>query len=262
MNIKKHTVIYLLGLPSIVLALTFMILPDYHSVLAQQQITTNPIGTSNVTQQQNQNWTGSISLFSPILDALKSKIHTTLNDATTNAMKAAGGSNASAIAAFIHRENGFLVYDVFVLDSNNNVHRVIVDPGNGKVLSSQIMSLMDMMSKVHSAPAPGDLIIAPFLIGDGISTPELSMLPGTIDTGGGGNPRMMVSPGMLLGGPITTGGNGRSNMMSGPIIIGPGGPAVMMVFPGMLLRLPSEPGIMAGPIDTGGGGGGPNPVKP
>ena len=40
---------------------------------------------------QNQNWTGSISLFGPILDAFKSKIHATLNDATTNAINAVGG---------------------------------------------------------------------------------------------------------------------------------------------------------------------------
>jgi len=243
MNSNKHTVIHLLGLSSIALALTFMILPNYHSVLAQQQITTNPIGTSNITsQQQNQNWTGSISLFSPILDAFKSKIHATLNDATTNAIMAAGGSNASAIAAFIHPKNGFLVYDVFVLDSSNNVHRVIIDPGNGQVLSNQLMSLMDMMSKVHSAPAPfgdpihepdrrmlsagppapGDLIIAPLLSGDGISTPERNM---------------------LLCSPIGTGGGANSTMM--------------MLSPGMLLRLSSELGgpWMMGPIDTGPGHG-------
>jgi hypothetical protein len=105
---------------------------------------------------QNQSWTGSISLFSPIIDAFKSKIHTTLNDATTNAINAVSGggagSNASAgaVGAFIHPENGFLVYSVFVLDSSNNIHKVIVDPGNGKVLSNQQMSMMEMMSMIHT----------------------------------------------------------------------------------------------------------------
>ena len=121
----------------------------------QQQ---NPYSMSMSSGLQNQNWTGSISLFSPILDAFKSKIHTTLNNATTSALNAVVGggrggggtsSNASAVAAFIHPENGFLVYDVFVLDSSNNIHRVIVDPGNGKVLSNQQMSLMDMMFMMH-----------------------------------------------------------------------------------------------------------------
>jgi hypothetical protein len=148
--------------------LAFMISPNDHSVLAQQQNSSNNktisiTMTPNTQQQnpysmsmrsglQNQNWTGSISLFSPILDMFKSKVHTTLNDATTNAINSVGGgagSNASAVAAFIHPENGFLVDDVFVLDSSNNIHRVIVDPENGKVLSNQQMSMMEMMSMMH-----------------------------------------------------------------------------------------------------------------
>ena len=100
--------------------------------------------------------------FSPILDAFKSKIHTTLNDATTNAIKAVGGgSNSSAVAAFIHPERGFLVYDVFVLDSSNNIHRVIVDPGNGKVLSNQPMSWMDTMSMMHPSMGMGMMMGLP-----------------------------------------------------------------------------------------------------
>ena len=151
MNNKKYTVSYLAGLSAIALTLAFMIVQYNNSVLAQQNSSSTPSSSSNnktmtitVTpnkQQQSpfsmssssRNWTGSISLFSPIIDAYKSKIHTTLNDATTNAIKAvAGGSNSSAVAAFIHPEGGFLVYDVFVLDPSNNIHRVIVDPGNGK----------------------------------------------------------------------------------------------------------------------------------
>ena len=168
MKNKNHIIIYLLELSSIALALAFMISPNDHSVLAQQQNSSNNktisiTMTPNTQQQnpysmsmssglQNQNWTGSISLFNPILDMFKSKVHTTLNDATTNAINSVGGgagSNASAVAAFIHPENGFLVDDVFVLDSSNNIHRVIVDPGNGKVLSNQQMSMMEMMSMMH-----------------------------------------------------------------------------------------------------------------
>lgn len=161
MKNKNHIIIYLLELSSIALALAFMISPNDHSVLAQQQNSSNNktisiTMTPNTQQQnpysmsmssglQNQNWTGSISLFRPILDMFKSKVHTTLNGATTNAINSVGGgarSNASAVAAFIHPENGFLV-------ASNNIHRVIVDPGNGKVLSNQQMSMMEMMSMMH-----------------------------------------------------------------------------------------------------------------
>ena len=197
MNNKKYTVSYLAGLSAIALALAFMIVQYNNNVLAQQNSSTpsssgnnNKTMTMTVTpnkQQQSpfsmssssQNWTGSISLFSPIIDAFKSKIHTTLNDATTNAIKAvAGGSNSSAVAAFIHPEGGFLVYDVFVLDSSNNIHRVIVDPGNGKVLSTQRMSIMDMMTMAH--PSMGMM-----------GGPEMMMQHG-----------MMGGPGMgMMGGP-------------------------------------------------------------
>ena len=37
------------------------------------------------------------------------------------------------------------------MDGNNNVHKVIVDPGNGKVLSNQQMSMMEMMAIMHPA---------------------------------------------------------------------------------------------------------------
>jgi hypothetical protein len=197
MNNKKYTVSYLAGLSAIALALAFMIVQYNNSVLAQQNSSTPSSSSNNRTmtmtvnpnnKQQSpfsmssssQNWTGSISLFSPIIDAFKSKIHTTLNDATTNAIKAvAGGSNSSAVAAFIHPEGGFLVYDVFVLDSSNNIHRVIVDPGNGKVLSTQRMSIMDMMAMAH--PSMGMMM----------GGPEMTLQHG-----------MMGGPGMgMMGGP-------------------------------------------------------------
>jgi hypothetical protein len=156
---------------------------------------------------QNQNWTGSISLFNPIMDMFKSKVHTTLNDAITSAIGAVGGgtaagSNASAaaVAAFIHPENGFLVYNVFVLDPNNNVHRVIVDPGNGKVLSNQQMSMMEMMSMIHPSMGMG--------MGGMMMGPPGMM----IDHGMG-----MMKHGMMMGG----GGPSAMGMMGGPGMMGP-----------------------------------------
>jgi hypothetical protein len=214
MDNKNHTVMHLVGLSSIALGLAFMISPNNHSALAQQlnssnnktisitmtpntqqqQQNTNSMGTRSGLQ--NQNWTGSISLFSPMLDMFKSKIHTTLNSAITSAISAVGGgaagSNASAaaVAAFIHPENGFLVYNVFVLDPNNTIHRVIVDPGNGKVLSNQPMSMMEIMSMMH---------------------PSMGM-------GMGG--MMMGQPGMMMD-------NGMGMMQHG-MMMGGGGPGMMM----------------------------------
>jgi hypothetical protein len=228
---NKKIVIKLTGLFGIALALAFMILPNNHSVLSQQQNSTNPSGNSssssnnktvsitmtpNTQQQQqnpysmssmtsglqNQNWTGSISLFSPIIDAFKSKIHTTLNDATTNAINAVSGggagSNASAgaVAAFIHPENGFLVYDVFVLDSSNNIHRVVVDPGNGKVLSNQRMSMMEMMMGPHGMGLTGPPFPPNEMMGPPPPPPGTGMMSVPLPPP---NDMMMTRHGMMMG---------------------------------------------------------------
>jgi hypothetical protein len=177
----KHAAGNIVALSAIAVALACMILPNGSIALAQQQNTTTNGATKtlmpggqqtsqipNFTRMNPANWTGSISLFSPIMDAFKAKIHTTINDATTNALKAVGGgSNSSAVAAFIHPERGFLVYDVFVLDSNNNVHRLIVDPGNGKVLSNQLMSLMEVMAMMHPSMGAG-MMGGPSMVGHGM----------------------------------------------------------------------------------------------
>jgi hypothetical protein len=231
---KKDTIIYLLGLSGIVLALAFMISPNNNNMVLAQQNNTNTTTSSsngasgmmtpNILQQnpysmtgssgaQNQSWTGSISLFSPIIDAFKSKIHTTLNDASTTAINAVSGGGtgagsnssaaAAAVAAFIHPENGFLVYDVFVLDPSNNIHRVIVDPGNGRLLSNQPMSVMDMMTMAH--PSMGMMGMGPpnMMMGPPPQASPLAMdmmmgspFPPHSMMMGGGPPGM----GMMMGG--------------------------------------------------------------
>jgi hypothetical protein len=228
MDSKNHTVMYLLGMSSIALALAFMISPNNNNndnnVMAQPSSSytmgpnrPNPMmSMSSGLQNQNQSWTGSISLFSPIIDAFKSKIHTTLSTAITTAISAVGGgaaagSNASAggVAAFIHPENGFLVYSVFVLDPNNNIHKVIIDPGNGKVLSNQQMSMMDAMFMMHPSMgtgAPGMMMgpppqASPLVMGMMMGPPSMMMDRGMggmmqhdMMMGGGGPPDMTVGP--------------------------------------------------------------------
>lgn len=114
------------------------------TTIAQTNSTQKQIMNPKAMMSPGANITGSVPILPTLMQALKSRVHTTLNDATTTALKSVGG-NSSAVAAFIHPENGFLVYDVIVLSANTNLHRVIVDAGNGKVLSSQSMSMRDMM---------------------------------------------------------------------------------------------------------------------
>jgi uncharacterized membrane protein YkoI len=137
---------------------------------------------SMMTGNRGANITGSVPLLPTMMQALKSRVHTSLNDATTTALKSVGG-NSSAVAAFIRPENGFLVYNVIVLDASNSIHRVIVDAGNGKVLSSQSMSMMNMMM------GPGMGMMGHGGAGMGMMGPGMGMM------GHGGAGMGMMGPG-------------------------------------------------------------------
>jgi hypothetical protein len=84
------------------------------------------------------NWTGSIQVSNALSQIIQSQVHTTLGDAATSAEKLIG-ANSHATSANLREERGYLVYTVWVKDSNSNSHKVIVDPGNGKVLFTQLI---------------------------------------------------------------------------------------------------------------------------
>jgi uncharacterized membrane protein YkoI len=152
---KKAKVNYWLSILGAITASVSMLLPLSHIVQAQQNSTgfankmaIPPRAIYGPPTIPTANWTGSVQILPTIMQAFKSQIHINLNEATTNALQAVG-TNSSAVAAFIHPDGGFLVYNVFVMNGNNNIHKVIVDPGNGKVLSNQQMSMMQMMAIMH-----------------------------------------------------------------------------------------------------------------
>jgi hypothetical protein len=116
--------------------------------------------SQSFTNQNADNFTGSVSIFQPIINGFKSSIHTSLSDAISTAEQSVG-NNATTIAAFIHPEKEFIVYDVFAIDSNNIPHKVVVDPGNGNILSTQQMSFMEMMMFFHGGGSFGSDMMGP-----------------------------------------------------------------------------------------------------
>ena len=88
---------------------------------------------------RGENVTSSINLMNIITNALGSQIKVSLSNATTTA-ESSVGNNSHAVAAHLGDENEYLVYTIFVIDPNMNFHTVIVDPGNGQVLSSKQIS--------------------------------------------------------------------------------------------------------------------------
>jgi uncharacterized membrane protein YkoI len=93
------------------------------------------------------NWTGSVPLRPLLTSIIESKTNTSLSKAADNAEKAVG-INAHALEAKIGVERGYLVYTIGV-EFKDNLYKVLVDAGNGKVLSAQSLSASDII-KMHA----------------------------------------------------------------------------------------------------------------
>jgi len=91
---------------------------------------------STNTAYSSPNWIGSIQVSNALSQMIQSKVHTTLGNAAAGAEKAVG-INSHATSANLGEERGYLVYTVRIMDGNSNSHKVIVDPGNGRVLFDQ-----------------------------------------------------------------------------------------------------------------------------
>jgi len=138
-------------------------------------------GTGNTS-----NASGTISIISPIVNGFKSLMRASLLDAITTAQNSLGG-NSTTVAAFIHPSNGFIVYDTFVLDANNNIHKIVVDPANGRILISEPLSLMELMMMVHGGG-----------MGMGSGMDKGMMMGHGMGLGSGMDKGMMMGPGMMM----------------------------------------------------------------
>jgi hypothetical protein len=124
---------------------------------------------------RGENVTSSINLMNIIADALGSQIKVSLSNATTTA-ESSVGNNSHAVAAHLGDVNGYLVYTIFVLDPNMNFNTVIVDPGNGQVLSSKQIS-KEEHSMMHKGMMMGPGMMGPGMMGPGMMGPGM-MGPG------------------------------------------------------------------------------------
>jgi hypothetical protein len=111
------------------------------------------------------NVTSSINLMSVISNAIGSNINVSLSDAAT-AAESSVGNGSHAASAELGENNGYLVYNVMVIDPSMNFSKVIVDPGNGEVLFSKQLSKMEhmMMHEMggqHMMMGPGMMIGGP-----------------------------------------------------------------------------------------------------
>jgi uncharacterized membrane protein YkoI len=133
------------------------------------------------------NVTGSIKMSSVIGNALSSQIKVGLNQSAMTAEKAVG-NNSHAVAAHIGVQNGYLVYTIWVIDPNMKFNRVIVDAGNGKVLSNQPISEGESMM-IHGMMMGGGGMMMQH-------GPGGMMMRGGGYSAGGSHGMMMGGPGM------------------------------------------------------------------
>jgi cytoskeletal protein RodZ len=113
----------------------------------------------NILQQQQPVPSSSVKTLPLVVQTLVSKINTTLNDATTTAIKSVGDNNNSlAIGTFLKADiDGGLAYKVFILDpdSPENLSILTVDPSNGRVLATAQLPAPGILSNMVVPPAGG-----------------------------------------------------------------------------------------------------------
>jgi hypothetical protein len=101
----------------------------------------------------SQNVTGSIKLMPKVLDAITSQIKVSINEAISSAEKKVG-NNSRAVAGHLDVANGYLTYSIWIISPDSNIHKIVVDAGNGKILLSKTLSLQNMTHMMGPMMAP------------------------------------------------------------------------------------------------------------
>lgn len=103
-------------------------------IKAQNTINRN-FTNNNATTNSLLNLNGSLPVLQITTQALLSHLNTTMNEATLKALNEIG-KKSIALTNTLDIVKGFLAYKVIVIDANGNLHEVLVDSGDGKVLFS------------------------------------------------------------------------------------------------------------------------------
>jgi uncharacterized membrane protein YkoI len=154
-----------------------------NNAIAQMQpgMMTGNMTADGLMMKSGQNITSSINLMNIIGQAIGSNVNVSLSDAATTA-EGSVGNDSHAVAAHIDEQNGYLVYNVMVIDPSMNISKVIVDPGNGQVLFSKQLSKEEHMM-MHGMTGPGMMGMGPGMTGMGPGM--MGMGPGMMGMGPG-----------------------------------------------------------------------------
>jgi plastocyanin len=172
----------------------------------------------NMIMTGGKNITSSINLMNIINQAIGSRVNVSLSEAATAAEGIS--NNSRVVAAYLGEENGYLVYNVMVIDPSMNFSKAIVDPGNGHLLFSKQLSKEDMMKdemERHHKMMSMMMGIGEHDMMMGGPQHDMGMMMGPMNQGmmmgERGERNMTMGPGMMTGGHQ----QGRG-MMMGPML--------------------------------------------
>jgi hypothetical protein len=99
---------------------------------------------------------GTINLEQTILEAIGSKVNTSLTQAITTAERTVG-NDSFAVAAFGSEYGGYFAYQIILGTPRMEFYTVLVDPGNAHILATQKVSAAELekMHVEHSAEVVG-----------------------------------------------------------------------------------------------------------
>jgi uncharacterized membrane protein YkoI len=140
-------------LTALILALGFVLGSGASNTITNHNVDAQMMGDNNNTGMMmkpgemmmgGNNITSSINLMSVISEAIGSNINVSLSDAALTA-ESSVGNGSHAASAELGENNGYLVYNVMVIDPNMNFSKVVVDPGNGEILFNKPLSKEEHM---------------------------------------------------------------------------------------------------------------------
>lgn len=165
------------GFVRIVIPLALIVMMSVLTPMSKQSVNAQMMGhtSGNMTAslqelQQKVMANGTINLEQTILEAIGSKVNTSLTQAITTAERTVG-NDSFAVAAFGGEYGGYFTYQIILGTPRMEFYTVLVDPGNGHILATQKVSAAELekMHQEHSAEvvrsgSGGGGIGFPFLI--------------------------------------------------------------------------------------------------
>jgi hypothetical protein len=115
----------------------------------------NPMMT-DMGNKTHEKINGTINVMNTMYQAIQSKVNTTLTQAITTAEQYIG-NNSYAMSANGEEKGGVLVYSIILGSPDMKFSKVLVDPGNGQVLQSKELSMMEWMMMMHSGGGHEDM---------------------------------------------------------------------------------------------------------